>query len=240
MEKNIFPHRPKPGAQMALAGLAASRAAAATRFADYRLRRAAQTLRRQDADLALFARYLEETGALTPTPLPLGEGLTRIPAPFPLGEGELPNKTALPRALLARCRELRKNATDAEALLWQFLRNHRLAGAKFRRQHPFKGYILDFYCVAARLAVELDGSGHLEAEQVRHDEERTRVLASHGIRVLRFWNHEVLSQTEDVLGVIFEALTPAPLPGGEGKTSPLTPLPKGAPLSTADGSPPPL
>jgi very-short-patch-repair endonuclease len=190
---------------MALAGLAASQAAAATRFADYRLRRAAQTLRRQDADLALFARYLAATGAITPTltPDPSPKGRWENP-PSPLGggaggEGDTRYKTALPPALLARCRELRKTATDAEVLLWQFLRNRRLEGARFRRQHPYKGYILDFYCHAAKLAIEVDGSGHLEAEQARHDEERTRSLARHGIRVLRFWNHEVLMKTEKVL-----------------------------------------
>ena len=86
------------------------------------------------------------------------------------------------------------------------LRNRRLGGRKFRRQHPLPPYILDFYCEEARLAIELDGGQH--GEQAAYDAARSTVLASQGIRVLRFWNNEVLQQTEAVLQVIWAALFP--------------------------------
>jgi len=112
----------------------------------------------------------------------------------------------LPAEMLARCRDLRKNATSAESRLWHFLRNRQLGGYKFRRQHVFHGYILDFYCPEAKLAIELDGSGHLEEPQVEYDQVRTAALNGFGLRVLRFWNNEVFEQIETVLGVIWEAL----------------------------------
>ena len=122
--------------------------------------------------------------------------------------GPVSAKTCVPAALLARCRELRQNATDAERLLWHLLRNRHLAGAKFRRQHPVGSYILDFYCAQVKLAIELDGGQHSEAAQQQRDRRRTRMLAAHGIRVLRFWNNEVLAETEAVLETIWNALTP--------------------------------
>jgi very-short-patch-repair endonuclease len=118
------------------------------------------------------------------------------------------HKPPLPPELLRRCRELRRTATGAETLLWQLLRNRQLAGAKFRRQHPLRGYILDFYCHEARLAIELDGGGHAEPSQAAYDAKRTRVLQTEGVRVLRFWNSDVLQRTESVLEAIWEALTP--------------------------------
>ena len=84
---------------------------------------------------------------------------------------------------------LRKKATDTERILWPHLRNRNFAGYKFRRQHPIDNYILDFYCPAARLAIELDGGGHnYGVGQIRH-RRRSELLASHEIMVLRFWNH---------------------------------------------------
>ena len=154
-------------------------------------------------------------------------------------------KPALPPELLKRCRDLRKNQTSAEGLLWSLLRDRQLNGLKFRRQHPMGGYILDFYCHEAQLAVELDGSGHLEAEQARHDEQRTQDLEALGVRVVRMWNHEVLSDPQSALLAILAAVEdphpdqdphPNPLPLGEGRTaqgsglssSPREALPKGA------------
>src|SRR5262249_50594163 len=81
-----------------------------------------------------------------------------------------------PPALLQRCPPRRRGATNAEQLLGQLLRDRQLAGAKFRRQHPLRGYILDFYCHDARLAIELDGSGHAKPPQAAYDAERTRAL----------------------------------------------------------------
>ena len=124
---------------------------------------------------------------------------------------------AVPAKLLAHARDLRRTATDAETLLWHLLRNRALDNAKFRRQHPEAGYILDFYCAEARLVIELDGGQHVERET--YDESRTAVLNARGIRVLRFWNDQVLKETESVLEQILFALrasaasaTPSPLP----------------------------
>ena len=108
--------------------------------------------------------------------------------------------------LLRRCRELRRETTDAEKLLWNLLRDRQLEGAKFRRQHPFGPYILDFYCHEAKLAVELDGGQHDEEKQVLHDADRSRFLEREGIRVLRFWNNDVFMNTEGVLECILSAL----------------------------------
>ncbi len=77
-------------------------------------------------------------------------------------------------------------ATDAEALLWALLRRRQLGGAKFRRQHQFGSYILDFYCNEARLAVEVDGGQHSGPEGVVQDGARTEFLQSCGVNVLRF------------------------------------------------------
>ncbi|MGC9456671.1 MAG: N-6 DNA methylase [Halothiobacillaceae bacterium] len=120
-------------------------------------------------------------------------------------EGKNSNKT--PAKLLQFARELRQNQTDAEALLWHLLRNRQVADAKFRRQHPIDNYIADFYCHEHQLIIELDGSQHLTVEGEQRDAERTRHLQEKGIRVLRFDNRQVLTETEAVLDVIYNALT---------------------------------
>ncbi|MCZ2127726.1 MAG: homocysteine S-methyltransferase family protein [Anaerolineales bacterium] len=161
-------------------------------------------------------------------------------SPLPVGEGQGEGKPRkynprLPDKLKERIRELRENATDAEALMWRLLRNRAIHDAKFRRQHPIKGYILDFYCHEAKLAIELDGSGHLEKKQIKHDDERTKTLNAQGIRVLRFWNSDVLNNTENVLNEIWIALeeasantlTPNPSPVGEGDSDSLLPTGEG-------------
>jgi len=96
-----------------------------------------------------------------------------------------------------RARELRRGRTDAEARLWQRLRNRGLAGAKFRRQVPLGPFVVDFCCQEVGLIVDVDGGQH--AERQREDAERTRRLEASGFRVLRFWNNDVLGQTESVL-----------------------------------------
>jgi very-short-patch-repair endonuclease len=115
-------------------------------------------------------------------------------------------KRPVPHQLLARARELRQTATDAETLMWKLLRNRQLGGAKFRRQHPIGPFILDFYCQQAKLAIELDGGGHTEPEQARYDAARSAALAGEGITVLRFWNNDVLKNTEGVLETILAAV----------------------------------
>ncbi len=112
-------------------------------------------------------------------------------------------------------KRLRHRSTDAERKLWHHLRNRRLAGYKFRRQHPLPPYVLDFVCLESNLVVELDGGQHLE--QVAHDQRRTAFLQSKGFQVLRFWDDDVLLKTEAVLEEILRQLnTPHPdlLPAG--------------------------
>jgi regulatory protein len=110
--------------------------------------------------------------------------------------------------LKAYARELRTLQTDAEARLWHLLRDRRFFGHKFRRQHSVENFILDFYCPEQYLAIELDGGQH--SDQRVYDEKREQTLASMGIRMLRFWNHNLLQQTEAVLEVIYDALEQAP------------------------------
>jgi len=102
-------------------------------------------------------------------------------------------------------RQLRKDQTNAEATLWNLLRNRQLANCKFRRQHPFPPYILDFYCAEKKLVVELDGGHHLEQEV--YDKQRTEFLELHGLKVLRFWNDEIFNKQSDVLEKILKALS---------------------------------
>ena len=87
---------------------------------------------------------------------------------------------ALDPELLEFARALRVNATDAERLVWTLVRNRRLDGFKFRRQHPFGTYILDFYCAQAGLAVEIDGGQHFREGQERYDARRTEYLHERG------------------------------------------------------------
>jgi very-short-patch-repair endonuclease len=123
----------------------------------------------------------------------------------------------LPSRTRVHARDLRQTSTDAEQKLWYHLRAGRLNGLKFRRQHPIPPYVVDFFCEAKKLVVELDGSQHDEAV----DQVRTRFLESHGLTILRYWDNDVLQQTEAVLEAILGAagnrtLTPTPLPEGEG------------------------
>jgi adenine-specific DNA-methyltransferase len=118
-----------------------------------------------------------------------------------------------------RARTLRETPTDAEALLWYYLRDRRLADHKFRRQRAIGPYFADFACLDAKLVVELDGGQHVDA--FAYDNDRTRFIESRGFRVLRFWNNDVLTQTSIVLEQILLALQehphPDPLPpAGEG------------------------
>jgi len=126
-------------------------------------------------------------------------------------------KPPLPTRTREHARELRQGGTDAEHKLWQRLRAGQLNGLKFRRQHPVPPYIVDFYCNAMKLVVELDGSQHNDEV----DRTRTRFLESQGLKVLRYWDNEVLQQMDVVLEAILSAignrtLTPTPLPSGEG------------------------
>ncbi len=106
-------------------------------------------------------------------------------------------------------RVLRGSMTDAELGLWRFLRRKQMANFKFRRQHPFGDYILDFVCFEAKLVIEVDGNQH--APSSAHDEQRTRYLERQGFRVLRFWDNDVLRDTEAVKELVWHVLqTPPP------------------------------
>ncbi len=112
----------------------------------------------------------------------------------------------VPISLLKAARTLRQTMTDAELLLWHCLRRKQLGGFRFRRQHPFERFVLDFYCCETKLAIELDGGHHNEPDVKACDHERTAFLSTHGILVLRFWNNEILSNLDRVLQRIYEAL----------------------------------
>jgi len=101
-------------------------------------------------------------------------------------------------------RELRKAATPAERLLWDHLRNRKLNGLKFRRQHPIDKFVVDFYCHEKKLVIELDGDVHDIKVNKEYDEARTAMLAGLDIYVLRFKNEEVIDKIEIVLKKITE------------------------------------
>jgi very-short-patch-repair endonuclease len=116
----------------------------------------------------------------------------------------MPSVYAALRPVLNFARNLRQNLTAAECLLWSRLRRRQVSGLKFRRQHMIGSYICDFACAEARVIIELDGSQHLD--QAPYDANRDRFLRLKGYRVLRFWNGNVLSQTESVMETIAAAL----------------------------------
>ena len=153
-----------------------------------------------------------------------------------------------PRRLVSQARSLRQDATDAERRLWSRLKNGQLAGWQFRRQHPIPPYIVDFACIAARLIVEADGGQHWESAR---DARRDAYLAGKGWYVLRFWNQEILTNTDGVIEAILYELRHGPLPtlprkAGEGPSGsalntrlPATHLPDRTEIAAATLAPPP-
>nr|WP_242008258.1 endonuclease domain-containing protein [Sphingomonas ginsenosidivorax] len=120
---------------------------------------------------------------------------------------------------------MRRNATRAEALLWQHLRNRRLGDFKFRRQVWVGPFIADFLCMDAMLVVEVDGSQHLG--DVAYDGNRTAYLTSKGYRVIRVWNNDVMQRMDDVLAAILSALGSVPSPSHPAAPGGPLPLPVG-------------
>jgi very-short-patch-repair endonuclease len=108
--------------------------------------------------------------------------------------------------LRSNARALRKNSTIAERWLWSELRDHRLDGMAFRRQVPIENYIGDFVCHAARLVIELDGGQHFSDEAEQADARRCAVIEARGFQVLRFNNHEMMTNRRGVLETIATAL----------------------------------
>jgi very-short-patch-repair endonuclease len=103
-------------------------------------------------------------------------------------------------------KELRKHQTDAENRLWYFLQNRQMEGIKFRRQHRLGRYIVDMVCLEKRLVIEIDGGQHNETMNREKDQRRTVWLEKEKYQVLRFWDNEVLSNTEGVLEIIRQKL----------------------------------
>ena len=99
-------------------------------------------------------------------------------------------------------RQLRTNMTDAEQALWHKLRRKQIQGVQFYRQKPLLSFIVDFYCPAAKLVIELDGGQHFETEHQAKDQARDAALVGIGLKVLRFDNRQVLLETAAVLAVI--------------------------------------
>lgn len=110
------------------------------------------------------------------------------------------------KKLISRRKELRNNSTAEEILLWLRLKNSQ-TGFKFRRQHSIGGYIPDFYCPAKKLVIEIDGSQHFKKENKEYDKVRTSYFAGLNIKVLRFTNLEISTETEKVLRKIKSNLT---------------------------------
>jgi very-short-patch-repair endonuclease len=148
-----------------------------------------------------------------------------IQSPSPSGRGDRGEgrtaKIALPVDLLDFTRALRKEQTNPESLFWYLVRDRRLMGLKFRRQHPMPPYVLDFYCDELKLAVELDGGQHNADDAAGRDRVRDAFIRARGIKVVRYWNHDVLLKTEQVLEDLIQRLSSRVRP------SPLAPLPEG-------------
>jgi len=103
------------------------------------------------------------------------------------------------KVIMDNARALRTRMTSAEKFLWANLRDRKLSGYKFRRQHPIDRFIADFYCHEKKVVVEIDGGVHLEEGQIEYDKNRTLVLNEWGIEVIRFTNEEVLHSIIEVL-----------------------------------------
>ena len=169
--------------------------------------------REQTAFVASSIEHVEDT--ITPSarqvglPLPLaGEGWGGgASASEVLMSDEKDPTWKVPSSLRSKARELRKKSTDAERILWSELRDHKLNGIGFRRQVPIKNYIADFVCHSAKLVVELDGGQHFSDQAERTDAARSAVIEARGFHVLRFSNHDVMTNRPGVLETIAAAAT---------------------------------
>jgi very-short-patch-repair endonuclease len=120
-----------------------------------------------------------------------------------MGEGQGGGEMS---STIQNARMLRKNMTDAEIKLWELIRKRQILGFKFRKQAPIGPYIADFVCFARKLVIEIDGGQHKDRKS--YDVQRTTWLESQGYEVIRFWNNDVLKDSEAVLEVICRRLTP--------------------------------
>jgi len=182
-------------------------------------------------ELSWVGNVLDSVALLEAGVLPYGETSTsqytpphfpHPPAPSPDGgrgalHWEPKRNKPLSRTLLWNARELRKNPTKAEEILWEHIRDNQL-GVHFRRQHPIGGLVIDFYCHEHRMGIEIDGGIHQEKEQREYDAERTmKLLDGYDIRLIRFRNEEVLNNIQNVLQTIYKEISKSPPPPpGEG------------------------
>ena len=199
-------------------------------FVDFDPVHAKATLKRHDAHLSLrqedFTKFQSNAPSHTRITPPLrGSRQDKGASPPSSRWGVI--KRQYSQQTLQYAKALRQNQTNAEGLLWHYLRNKQLDGHKFRRQQPMGPYIVDFACLPRKLIVELDGGQH--AKQEAYDEKRDTFLKDKGYRILRIWNNEVFENCFGVLESIYNALPHhPPLEGGS----------KDASLS-GRGSPPP-
>ncbi|KKS64211.1 MAG: hypothetical protein UV40_C0004G0002 [Parcubacteria group bacterium GW2011_GWA1_42_7] len=114
--------------------------------------------------------------------------------------------------LKSRRRELRRNQTEAEKIIWRYLRGRSMEGMKFFRQYGVGSYILDFYCPRLSLAIEIDGGQHMEESGKIHDAKRADFLSSKGIKIMRFGNNEVMKNKQAVLEMIRHYIITHPIP----------------------------
>ena len=110
--------------------------------------------------------------------------------------------------IIDHARELRRNMTETEKILWSYLRKNQLRGMHFRRQHPYGIYILDFYCFEKDVVIEIDGMIHLKRHE--YDNERTEYLESSGLKVIRFRNDDIKERIEWVIAKINSFISDAP------------------------------
>jgi len=157
--------------------------------------------------------FANRLGESSPSPRGRGQGVRAgLHSMLELSRRRL-NLSAMPNTSLARA--LRKKRSWAEKLVWQWLRDRRFSGYKFRREHPAGKYLLDFFCEEARLPIELDGFEHGHPARQTYDGERTRFLETLGIKELRFWNSRLRRESQAIRETIFNALqerAPHPLP----------------------------
>ena len=148
-----------------------------------------------------------------PNPLPQageGEGGDTLDADVTYPLSRVRERVGVRADAKEKSRELRRQMTEAETLLWQHLKGRRFQGFKFRRQRALGPYILDFVCLGAGLVIEIDDGQH--SDQQAYDQKRTALIETQGLTVIRFWNHEVMNEAPAVLEKIWQtlqALTPA-------------------------------
>jgi len=123
---------------------------------------------------------------------------------------QIKNTSSGMRPEIQRARELRRNMSEPEIMLWSRLRRLRSQGFPIRRQFPFRGYFLDFACLSRRVVIEVDGFQHADDRQAEHDFVRDRILERHGFRVIRVWAGEVRRNLGDVMDQIVTVLEASP------------------------------